>query len=173
MPSTEELVRSAQVGDASAFAELVRRYERVVIITAHSVLGDFHAAQDAAQEAFALAYGNVRQLRRAAAFGPWVLRIARREASRIQRRAHGQPAHQDTACPSAQREIDWTQLYEDVVRQLARLPEHERIAVVLRYVDGRSLKEIADATGRPVGTITKQLSRAIQRLRAWLVKVQS
>ena len=52
MPSTEELVKAAQAGEISAFAELVRRYERAVIITAHSVLGDFHLAQDAAQEAF-------------------------------------------------------------------------------------------------------------------------
>jgi RNA polymerase sigma-70 factor (ECF subfamily) len=42
----------------------------------------------------------------------------------------------------------------------------------MRYVDGRSVKEIADSTGRPVGTITKQLSRAIERLRHWLVEVE-
>jgi len=43
----------------------------------------------------------------------------------------------------------------------------------MRYVYGRSVKEIADATGRPVGTVTKQLSRAIQRLRNWLAEVQT
>jgi RNA polymerase sigma-70 factor, ECF subfamily len=39
----------------------------------------------------------------------------------------------------------------------------------MRYVDGRTVREIAEATGRPEGTITKQLSRAIERLRHWLL----
>jgi RNA polymerase sigma-70 factor (ECF subfamily) len=68
---------------------------------------------------------------------------------------------------------DWRARYEDVIEQLGRLPEHERIAVVLRYVDGNSIQEIADATGRPTGTIKKQLSRALARLRKWLTEVPS
>ena len=83
MPSTEELVKAAQVGEGSAFAELVRRYERAAIITAHSVLGDFHSSQDAAQEASIIAYQELNQLRDAASFGPWLLQIARRRALRM------------------------------------------------------------------------------------------
>ncbi len=86
MPSTEELVKAAQVGEGSAFAELVRRYERAAIITAHSVLGDFHSSQDVAQEAFIIAYRELKQLRDAASFGPWLLQIARRRSLRLQRR---------------------------------------------------------------------------------------
>ena len=51
--------------------------------------------------------------------------------------------------------------FEEVVQHIARLPEHERIVVVMRYVDGRSIKEIADATGRPAGTVSKQISRPL------------
>ena len=68
---------------------------------------------------------------------------------------------------------DWMQPYKEIVQQIARLPEHERIVTVMRYVDGLSVKEIAEATGRPVGTVTKQLSRAIERLRNWLIEVRS
>ena len=63
MPSTEELVKAAQAGEKAAFAELIRRYERAAIITAHSVLGDFHLAQDAAQEAFVIAYQKLSRIR--------------------------------------------------------------------------------------------------------------
>ena len=52
MQSDEELVRSARVGRRDAFASLVGRYERVVWVTAQRILGDDHAAWDAAQEAF-------------------------------------------------------------------------------------------------------------------------
>jgi RNA polymerase sigma-70 factor, ECF subfamily len=173
MPSTEELVKSTQAGDASAFAELVRRYERAVIITAHSVLGDFHLAQDAAQEAFVYAHSMLYQLRNAASFGPWLLRIARRRAIRLQRRRTAERSGADRIDCATREACKWIEPYEAVAREIAGLPEHERIVVVMRYMDGRSVNEIAVATGRPVGTITKQLSRAIERLRGRLVEVQS
>lgn len=173
MPSTEELVKAAQVGEGSAFAELVRRYERAAIITAHSVLGDFHSSQDAAQEAFIIAHQELKQLRDAASFGPWLLQIARRRSLRLRRNRNAEPIGTECVDLATTRINGWMEPYADVVQQLARLPDHERIVTVMRYVDGHSVKEIADLTGRPVGTITKQLSRAIRRLRDWLDQVQS
>ncbi len=165
MPSTEELVKSAQAGGTAAFAELVRRYERAAIVTAYSVLGDFHSAQDAAQEAFVIAYQKLSGLRDAASFGPWLLRIARHRALSLKRGQKAEPAGMDCIEITGTRAGDWMQPYREVARQIARLPEHERIVTVMRYVDGLSINEIAEATGRPVGTITKQISRAIERLR--------
>jgi RNA polymerase sigma-70 factor (ECF subfamily) len=173
MPSTEELVKATQAGDASAFAELVRRYERAAIITAHSVLGDFHLAQDAAQEAFVYAHSMLNQLRSAASFGPWLLRIARRRAIRLQRTRRAERIGTDSIDCAAREACNWMEPYGEVAQQIARLPEHERIVVVMRYIDDRSLNEIAELTGRPLGTVTKQLSRAIERLRDRLVEVQS
>ena len=173
MSSTEELVKAAQAGEGSAFAELVRRYERAAIITAHSALGDFHSSQDAAHEAFVIANRELNRLRDAASFGPWLLRIARRRALRLQRNRGAELIGTERVDSVAIQINDWIQRYEDVVQELARLPEHERIVTVMRYVDGHCVKEIADLTGRPVGTITKQLSRAIGRLRDWLVEVPS
>jgi RNA polymerase sigma-70 factor (ECF subfamily) len=173
MPSTEELVGAAQRGETSAFADLVRCYERAAVITAYSVLGDFHLAQDAAQEAFLIAHQRLGRLRGAASFGPWLLRIARRRALRLHCSRHAERSVAGDADRAAAETGDWMEPYQEVVEQIARLPEHERIVVVMRYVDGRSVKEIAGSTGRPVGTITKQLSRAIERLRDWLAEVQS
>ncbi len=173
MPSTKDLVEAARLGETSAFAELVHRYERAAIITAKSVLGDFHLSQDVTQEAFVAAYQMLNRLHDGAAFGPWLLKIVRRRALHVQ---HDRRADQSTAeCddPAANEMPDWLEPYEEVVQQIARLPEHERVVTVLRYVDGRTINEIANAIGRPVGTITKQLSRAIERLRHWLVEVKS
>ncbi len=173
MPSTEELLRATQRGETSAFAELVRCYQRAAIITAHAVLQDFHLAQDAAQEAFLIAHQRLGQLRDAANFGPWLLRIARRRALRLSRSRNAERTVAGGVDCAAAEAADWMEPYKEVVGQIARLPEHERIVVVMRYVEGRSVKEIADSTGRPVGTVTKQLSRAIERLRDWLVEVES
>jgi len=45
-----------------------------------------------------------------------------------------------------------------------RLPERERQVVTLRYFDGHSVQAVAEITGRPLGTVTRQLSRAYARL---------
>jgi RNA polymerase sigma-70 factor, ECF subfamily len=173
MPTTSELVKSAQAGDRSAFAKLVRRYERAAIVTAYSVLGDFHRAQDAAQEAFIVCYKKMGGVRDPGSFGPWLLRIARRTAARQRRRRINEFVCADCIEPASRPNPDWLEPYKDIIDRLARLPEHERIVTVMRYVDGRSVGEIAELTGRPVGTITKQLSRAIERLRHWFSEVRS
>ena len=172
MPLTETLVRAVRAGETSAFTELVRRYQRAAVVTAHAVLNDFHLAQDTVQEAFVIAHGRLGELRNAASFGPWLLSIARRQALRVRRdRGTESPLPEHADCERAESHA-WMEPYEEIVRLLVRLPEHERIVVVMRYVDGRSVKDIAEATARPVGTVTKQLSRAIGRLRGWLVEVQ-
>jgi RNA polymerase sigma-70 factor, ECF subfamily len=173
MPSTAELVKAAQAGGQSAFADIVRRYERAAIVTAYSALGDFHAAQDAAQEAFVIAYQKLGTVRNPDSFGPWLLRIVRRRAVRLQRARKVESIDVDCVEPAAVQAPDWMEPYKEVAKQMARLPEHERIVAVMRYVDGHSVNEIADLTGRPVGTITKQLSRAIERLRNWLIEVRT
>jgi RNA polymerase sigma-70 factor, ECF subfamily len=173
MPSTEELVIAVRAGEKPAFAQLVRLYERAAIITAHSVLQDHGRAQDAAQDGFVIAYTKLNQLYRAAAFGPWLLKIVRHRALLMQRERREERLGSDIVAGNFQRSSDWIHRYEEVVEQLARLPEHERMALVLRYVDGHSVQEIADTIGKPVGTIKKQLSRGLERLRKWLREVPS
>jgi len=49
-----------------------------------------------------------------------------------------------------------------------RLPEQERVVVMLNYFSGQPVSAIAQMTGRPIGTVTVQLTRARARLRTWL-----
>jgi RNA polymerase sigma-70 factor (ECF subfamily) len=55
-----------------------------------------------------------------------------------------------------------------VIALIGRLPEQEAVVVALRHLDDRPVAEISEITGRPAGTVTKQLSRAYARMRAWL-----
>ena len=166
-----DIVRAVLRGDREAFAALVARHERAVWATAWRVLRDDHAAADAGQEAFLQAYLRLGDLRRPERFGVWVLRIARRQAIRLARRkAHetGRSLDETGTVPPTGRDGSTTRLpadVEELLTAVARLPEHERLVVVLHYLDGRPVAEVAAALGRPVGTVTKQLSRAIERLR--------
>jgi RNA polymerase sigma-70 factor (ECF subfamily) len=133
------------------------------------VLRNHHAAQDASQEAFVAGYRHLGSLRDAAAFGAWILRIARHEAVRMARQRSRmltvEPSSQIPA-PACNGRLDESS--QVLLERVSRLPQQERVVLMLRYFGSHSVQEIAEATGRPLGTVTKQLSRAVARLRAWL-----
>jgi RNA polymerase sigma-70 factor (ECF subfamily) len=174
MQADAEIVRAVLCGDREAFAALVSRHERAVWATAWRVLRDEHAAADAGQEAFLQAFHRLGDLHQPELFGVWLLRIARREAIRLSRRRSREPSrsfeqagiepplepHREGG--SAMR---LTADGQELLSAVARLPEHERLVVALRYLEGHSVSEVAAELGRPVGTVTKQLSRAIKRLK--------
>lgn len=169
MQSDAELAKAAIQGRREAFAELVKRYERMAYAVTLNVLGDFHAAQDAAQDSFVAAYQKLKALRRPAAFGPWLLKIARREAIKQARlRARTVPLDEAKLATAAncngQLDIDSQALLTAVMK----LPAHQRQVVMLRYFSSHSVREIAEMTAQPIGTVTVQLSRAYKGLRKTL-----
>ncbi len=174
MESDAELVKAVLAGDREAFAGLVERYERTVRATALAIVRNHHLAQDVAQEAFLAAYSKLGTLRDGAAFGFWLLRIARRRAlGAVRRRPHEQTLE---ATDVETRVGADGQLRDDSRNLLAavmRLPEKERMLVMLHYFDGQKVADIAQVTGRPVGTVTGLLSRARDRLRRWLKESES
>lgn len=162
--SDAALVSETLGGDDAAFAMLVARYERSARAICYGVLRDWHLAQDGAQDGFVSAYRNLHRLRSPSSFGPWLLTIMRRQAERIRRRRrpaaplHLQPEPISTAGNSTGPDT------EALLAAVSALPEHERVVVTLRYFEQLDVNDIARICGRPVGTGTKQLSRAHGRL---------
>jgi len=167
LQSDGELVYAVLGGDRKAFAILVRRYEPSVRAAALSVLRDAHLAQDAAQDAFVKAYEKLGSLRRAGAFGPWLLKISRRCALDLVR-DHREAALPDDDIAAARPAGLLDDEKELLLAAVLELRESERQVVMLRYFGGYSVKEVANIAGRSVGTVTKQLSRAHRRLRLLL-----
>ena len=75
MEQLKGLVVRAQRGEVDAYETIVRRFQDMAIGYAHSVLGDYHLAEDAAQEAFVQAYLKLGQLTQPMAFLSWLRRI--------------------------------------------------------------------------------------------------
>ena len=168
MVGDEELVNAAKAGDREAFASLVSRYSAAVRAVAFHVCHDYHASEDIAQDSFVSAYQRLASLRVPSLFGRWILKIARHQALRSERGAVPELPleHADeTACPE-HTSVDT----EYVLSQVMRLSEREQRLLMLRYFNGHSINEIAKITGRPVGTVTKQLSRGYARLRERLAE---
>lgn len=161
-----DLVEATLAGDRAAFGDLTRRYQRAACAAAWSVLRDRHAAEDAAQEAFLTAYTRLGELRDPAAVGAWLLRIARQKALRIAERVRAPAPVPDVAAEPTPVGLD-----EESRRLLGAvmgLPEGEAQVVMLHYFDEHPVPAVAAMLSRPVGTVTKQLSRAYAHLRAAL-----
>ena len=136
-----EAVRAARGGDDLAFAELVRAYQDVAVAYAASILGDYHLAEDAAQEAFVEAHRELGALREAEAFAGWLRRIVFKHCDRLTRRKRapvtGVEAAQVAARePSAQEMLEARDVGSAVRDAVARLPEGEREVVLLYYIGG-------------------------------------
>jgi RNA polymerase sigma-70 factor (ECF subfamily) len=168
--SDSKLVKAVLNGNRDAYGCLFERHERSVQAVALAVLGNYHAAQDAVQESFVTAYRKLGGLRKGSSFGPWIRKIAKRQAIQISRSMF-------QANVAKQRVIETSSVSNDgridepnrmLLGAVLRLPKHERVVIMLRYFDGHSTKMISKITGRPVGTVTMQLSRARARLHKWL-----
>jgi len=167
--SDAELVELVLDGDGAAFAQLVRRYEAPVRAVGLNTLGNTDAADDAAQEAFIRAYEKLGQLRTPAAFGVWLLKIARRCALDAARRRHKtEPLESLDYVPPASDNGQLDSAKQELLAAVLKLPKAQRQVVMLRYFGARSVRQVADVCGRSVGTVTKQLSRAHGRLRNML-----
>lgn len=181
MPDKElsaSLVRAAQAGDDHAFTELVRAYQDIAVAYATSVLGDYHLAEDAAQEAFVEAHRALPSLRMPAAFSGWFRTIVFKHCDRLTRRKQHPTTGLDAALEVASREPSPHEAFEsrEIRRSLreaiATLTDAEQQAVLLYYMGENSLAAIAAFLGVTTNTIKTRLYTARKRLRKHMGRIE-
>ncbi len=181
-----DLVRRAQRRDADAFAALVGRYEKMALSVAYGALGEPESAADAVQDAFAKAWEKVPTLDNPARFGTWLCGIVRNGAIDLRRRARVAPKAvldrvPEAAAPAAAEmagrpwgddpadQVEAAERDELLAAALQDLDDISRSAVVMRYYQGLSSKEIGDLLGLAATAIDMRLSRARQQLKQHLM----
>jgi RNA polymerase sigma-70 factor (ECF subfamily) len=171
----EEAIDRMRNGDIGGLETLVRRYQEKAIAIAVLITRDSTLAQDVAQDAFLRAYDQIGHFDSARPFAPWLFKIVANLAiRRVQRTPPlSLDSDVDTALlldPSADVEVWYEQaeLQVHIRRALDSLPVEQRAAFVLRYLGGLKESEIAAELHCPPGTVKWRLSRARERLRAWL-----
>jgi RNA polymerase sigma-70 factor (ECF subfamily) len=167
-----DLVSRARRGDGSAFAELIRRHERLALGVAYAVLRDAQLAGDVVQEAFLKAWRRLDGLAHAASFAPWLCGIVRNLCVDHRRRkrlavcgieeARGEA---DGRATEPADEVNRREQCERIAAALATLDELTRSAVVLRYYDNRSSREIGDLLGLSAAAVDMRLMRGRQALK--------
>ncbi len=183
------IVDAVLAGDREAYRRLVEREGPGLVRACHRILGDHAEAEDAAQEAFVMAFRSLASWRGDGPFGAWLTRIGVRIAlrhvgrrrtvtwrdpSRVASREGVQdPADRaaDRAAMSAAPMTDPAILSlraeraTEIRTAVANLQEPYREVVALRFFGEASLDEIARETGRPLGTVKTHLRRGLARLR--------
>ncbi len=174
-PNDHELVRRCLAGEARAFEQLVEKHQRLVFGVALSGAHDPAQAEDVAQEAFVEAWRDLPRLRDPARVGSWIAGIARNLAHRWERHTARRRRREATAM-QAPPEIVATPHDSTVEREtrtlvreaLAEIPEAYREVLVLYYMQGHSVAEVANGLGVSEDVVKQRLSRGRRALRASL-----
>ena len=171
-PSDAAVVIAARGGEAWAQEALFQRYARMVIALAQRMLVDRQDADDLVQDVFVFALDRLATLENPQAFASWIASIVVRTASKRLRRRHlltrlglhrAVPVDLDAlVAPSAPQDI--AAELRAVYGMLDRLPAEERVALVLRRIEGKEIAEIAKCMDISVATVKRRLSSAEARL---------
>ncbi|HSF80911.1 MAG TPA: sigma-70 family RNA polymerase sigma factor [Anaerolineales bacterium] len=169
------LVSAAQSGNKDAFGRIVTRFQDMAYGIAFAMLGDPGRAQDAAQEAFIDAYLCVGKLRQPEAFPGWFRRIVIKHSDRQMRKARLETVSLEEASLSAgepdnlESIVERSQANQVLHAAVAALPYNQRMATILFYSRGYSLREIASILELPETTIKKSLHDSRQKLKRKMV----
>ena len=186
-----QLIRGAQCGDAAAFEELVRQYDRAVLRLAVHLTGSQEDGQDIYQEAFLRAYINIGSFRFECSFYTWIYRIVtnlcldhlRKRSSRYRDltttiSSDGEEEQvldripDQRAGASPERNMASRELRGCILRALERLSPRERMVFELKHYHGLRLRTVAGILNTSEGTIKNTLFRATHKLRAQLATVR-
>jgi RNA polymerase sigma-70 factor (ECF subfamily) len=182
-PDVRSMLRVRDADDATAFAELVERYQHRLIGIMHHLVGNAEEAEDLAQEVFLRVYRSRKRYHPEAKFSTWLFTIANNLAlnalrSRQRKRVvplppqesgplGPRPAEQivaDRGGPPGQR-LQQQELAGIIRQALDGLNERQRMAVVLNKYEDMNYAEIAEIMGLTTKAVKSLLSRARAALR--------
>jgi len=186
-----QLIARSQLGDVSAFNQLVLNYQQSTYGVIFRMLGDRDTAADVTQDVFIAAFRGIQSFRGGSSFRAWLMRIASNAACDYWRRTQRHPtesldidaddddAHAASILNSAvamgqevnpEEYLLNRELQELIQRGLQVLPLDQRVAVVLCDIQGLSYEEIAATTQATMGTVRSRIARGRARLRNYLYK---
>jgi RNA polymerase sigma-70 factor (ECF subfamily) len=186
-----QLIARSQLGDVSAFNQLVLNYQQSTYGVIFRMLGDRDIAADVTQDVFIAAFRGIQSFRGGSSFRAWLMRIASNAACDYWRRTQRHPtesldidADDDDARAASilnsavamgqevnpEEYLLNRELQELIQRGLQELPLDQRVAVVLCDIQGLSYEEIATTTQATMGTVRSRIARGRARLRSYLYK---
>jgi RNA polymerase sigma-70 factor (ECF subfamily) len=169
-PSSITLILLARSGDRGALNQLLSDLQEGLYRYLVRLVGDRHLAEDILQEVFVLIWRKLAWLQDAEVFRPWAYRIANREAFRRLRK-HREYARMLSAeapaveLPDREAPPIPEQLLDSLPDLLALLSPASRAVLILHYLEGMTLHEVADILELSPGTVKSRLAYGLATLR--------
>ena len=173
-----ELIKRAQAGDNAAFNEIVLAYRKRILGTIMRVIARPDDVEDVAQEVFLRLYFSLDQLRTAEVFEPWLYRLTVNAAYDYLRKQRRRPEYRMSdlseqqvlmADATAGGKVEHDDQYQKKIREsvdalLGAVSEADRILLMLKEVEGLSLKELEKIYQVNENALKVRLFRARQRV---------
>jgi RNA polymerase sigma-70 factor (ECF subfamily) len=172
-PDDAELAARWQLGDAQAFAELVRRWQQPIARFLTHLLGRPEIVSDLCQDVFLRAFIAGPRYRESGSFSAWLYRIALNAARDAGRRRRFKTNSLEidalaSAVPSPADVNEQREVSQIVSAALAELPEPQRLVLVLRHYENMSFEDIGRLTATPASTLKSRFAAALNHLRVRL-----
>jgi RNA polymerase sigma factor (sigma-70 family) len=168
------LDRFVREDSEDAFRELVQRHVPLVYSVALRHTNNPHHAQDITQVVFVILARKARSIGPKVVLSGWLYHTARLTAANWQRSEMHRASREKEAFMQQTLEAEpdhtWTELVPVLDEGMSRLRPIDRDAVILRYFENKSLRDVASALGLAERTAQKRVARSIEKLRAFFLK---
>jgi RNA polymerase sigma-70 factor (ECF subfamily) len=165
-----KLIQNAQNGDERAMTELITIHKGLVYTIVLRMTNDYDAGQDLTQETFIKVFMNIKKVKNAEHFKPWLCTIARnvvRDYFRKERR-HQIVSLEEVSGYHGHPDLEITRRRVIIQDALAKLAERDRMLLTLAYYQGLSLGEVANVMAMSEKNVKVCIHRARKRLRKHL-----
>ena len=164
----------AENNSDEAFAALVTRHINLVYSVALRQTGNPHAAEEITQAVFIILAQKASSLRHDRALSSWLFQATRLTAnnfirSESRRHRREEEAYMQSVLEEAGTEV-WSRIAPLLDTAVAGLREQDRQAIVLRFYEGRNLREVGLALGASEDAAEKRVSRGLEKLRKYFTK---
>jgi RNA polymerase sigma factor (sigma-70 family) len=173
MDDVQLLREYAARSSEAAFEQIVDRHINLVYSTALRQVRDPQLAQEVTQVAFILLARKARWIRKGTILSGWLFKTARFAAMRALRSELRRQHYEHTATQlasandEAENESIWVQMAPLLDEAISGLGERDRQAVLLRFFENKSLKEVGEALGSTEEASKKRVARALEKLRTF------
>jgi RNA polymerase sigma factor (sigma-70 family) len=163
----------ARENSQDAFTEIVRRHVNLVYSAAFRQVRSPQLAEEVAQSVFADLARAAKKLNSKTILTAWLYSVARRTAIDVIRKESRRQLRDQIAMEMTNMNAtanDWTQIEPLLDDAMAALEETDRSAILLRYFENKSLREVGEALGTSDDAAQKRVSRAVEQLREFFSK---
>jgi RNA polymerase sigma factor (sigma-70 family) len=160
-------------GSRGAMEELVRRHVGMVHATAQRQLGDAHLAEDVTQAVFMILMRRAKSISPKVVLGGWLFQVTRYAAADVRKKRARRWHHEQHAAVMKQMnagsdDSGGEELMAEVDEAVASLSQSDRDAVVMKYLEGRSYREVAEVQRITEAAARQRLFRALAKMREYL-----